>query len=50
MSPPSCPGFFIFRPCRRWIIGLPRISDPSAHLEPKLRVAPLLRFPSCACR
>jgi hypothetical protein len=30
MSPPGRPGFFIFRPCRRWIFGLPRISHPSA--------------------
>jgi hypothetical protein len=33
---PGCPGFRIFRPCRRWIIESPRISHPSAHpaLEP----------------
>ena len=36
MRPPSCPGFCIFRPCRRWIFESPRISHPSAHPAPKL--------------
>jgi hypothetical protein len=30
-SPRVAPGFCIFRPCRRWIFELPRISHPSAH-------------------
>jgi hypothetical protein len=39
MRPPGCPGFCIFRPCRRWIFELPRISHPSAHPALKLKVA-----------
>lgn len=35
MRPPGRPGFCIFRPCRRWIFELPRISHPSAHRSPK---------------
>jgi hypothetical protein len=30
IRPPGCPGFRIFRPCRRWIFESPRISHPSA--------------------
>jgi len=41
---PSCPGFCIFRPCRRWIFELPRISHPSTHPALRLRVAPQLNF------
>jgi len=29
-SPRVAPGFCVFRPCRRWIFELPRISHPSA--------------------
>jgi len=50
MRPPGCPGFRIFRPCRRWIFELPRISHPSALLALKPRVAPNLHCSSCACR
>jgi len=37
---PGCPGFCIFRPCRRWIFELPRISHPSTHPAPKLTSCP----------
>jgi hypothetical protein len=37
---PGCPGFCIFRPCRRWIFELPRISHPSAHPAHKLASCP----------
>lgn len=40
---PGCPGFSIFRLCRRRIFELPRISRPSAIPVMKLRVAPTLR-------
>jgi len=50
MLPPSRLGFCIFRPCRRWIFELPRISDPSAPLSRQLRVSPQPRLSSCACR
>jgi hypothetical protein len=40
MRPPSCPGFCIFRPCRRWIFESPRISHPSAHPALKLTSYP----------
>jgi len=44
------PGFCIFRPCRRSIIELPRLSYPSAPLLRRLRVTSLLRSSSCASR
>jgi len=47
---PGCPGTCIFRPCRRWIFRLPRISRPSALLAINPRVAPILHASSCACR
>jgi hypothetical protein len=47
---PSCPGFYIFRPCRRWIFELPRISHPSAHPALKLRAAPELCTSGYTCR
>ena len=37
---PGCPGFCIFRPCRRSIFESPRISHPSAHPAPKLASLP----------
>jgi hypothetical protein len=37
---PGCPGFCIFRPCRRWIFELPRFSHPSAHSVHKLTSCP----------
>jgi hypothetical protein len=49
IRPPGCPGFRIFRPCRRWIFESPRISHPSALLALNPRVAPRLRCSSCAC-
>lgn len=42
------PGLCIFRPCRRPIIELPRLSHPSAPLLRRLQVASLLRSSSCA--
>jgi hypothetical protein len=36
----GCPGFCIFRPCRRWSFRLPRFSHPSAHPAPKLASFP----------
>jgi len=47
MRPPGCPGFCIFRPCRRWIFESPRISHPSTHPAHKPWVAPKLRFRLC---
>ena len=38
--PPGCPGFRTFRLFRRWSLGLPRVSHPSAMLLAILRVAP----------
>ena len=32
--PPGCPGFRTFRLFRRWSLGLPRVSHPSAMLLP----------------
>jgi hypothetical protein len=46
----SCPAPSILRPCRRWIFESPRISHPSALLALNPRVAPNLRWTSCACR
>jgi len=46
--PPGCPGFSIFRLCRRRSLELPRFSRPSALLALMLRVAPRLRASSYA--
>jgi hypothetical protein len=48
--PPGCPGFRIFRLCRRPIRELPRSSYPSAPLALLPWVAPRLRASSCASR
>jgi len=54
--PPGRPGFCIFRPCRRWIFELPRISHPLAHPALKPGVSPValhfrlclpMHFPGC---
>jgi len=47
---PGCPGFCIFRLCRRRIFELPRVSRPSALLALLLRVSPRHRSSSCASR
>lgn len=44
------PGLCIFRPCRRSIVELPRLSYPSAPPSRQPRVSPLPRSSSCACR
>lgn len=44
------PGVCIFRPCRRSIVELPRLSYPSAPLLRQLQVSPPPRTSSCACR
>jgi len=46
----GCPGLCIFRPCRRSIVELPRLSYPSAPLLRQPRVSPLPRSSRCACR
>ena len=47
---PGCPGFCIFRLCRRRTLELPRVSRPSAPLALVLRVSPRLRASRCASR
>ena len=44
------PGLCIFRPCRRSIIELPRLSYPSAPPARQPQVSLLPRSSSCACR
>jgi len=44
------PRCCIFRPCRRSIIELPRLSYPSAPPLRQLQVSPSPRSSSCACR
>jgi len=46
----GCPRLCIFRPCRRPIIELPRLSHPSAPPLRQPQVSPLPRSSSCACR
>jgi len=48
MPSPGCPGFSIFRLCRRRSLELPRFSRPLALLALTPRVAPQLRSSSCA--
>jgi len=44
----GCPAPCIFRPCRQWIVELPRRSHPSAVLALETRVAPYIRCTSAA--
>jgi len=44
----GCPASCIFRPCRQWIVELPRLSHPSAVLALETRVAPYIRCTSAA--
>jgi len=44
------PVLCIFRPCRRPIIELPRLSCPSVHPMRQLRVSPLSRSFGCPSR
>ena len=47
-APPGCPEGSIFRPDRRWIIELPRLSHPLAAPSARLQVAPPPCFSSAS--